>query len=85
MVVIDLFILIQFLFKIMCYPFTHSVEFIMQLGRTVKNKGDKMSLKILKSCSPLKVELGMYAVFDRLTSLMIWRLVIDVAITFLLI
>lgn len=82
-VAIDCLIVIHCFFKIMSYPYTRSMESIILARRKIRNFS-RWEVKFIKSFYPLKVEMGNATFFDRMTSLVIWKVSTDILITLLL-
>ncbi|OXA61996.1 hypothetical protein Fcan01_00121 [Folsomia candida] len=76
----NMFILIQVVFRALSVPYLTSRKFARCQGQP---RGKWLS-KFLRSCSPLKVSVGDGNFFDRLTSLVISNMCLDMLITLLL-
>lgn len=81
-VAIDFFIMIHFIFKILSYPFTKSNQYLQTIQRV--KKPTKWLNRFIRSCSPAMISMGDGTFLDECTSLVIWKLCIDLLVTFLL-
>lgn len=68
LVVIDFFVIIHSVFKILSYPYVKSLEFI---GLVKMGRYSKLEHRFILSCPPSKLSLGNGGFFDKLTSFVI--------------